>query len=478
MARFNDTRTRVVAPDTVNLAGGQAHQQTPKLELASLVTTNFVTDQYYRGAGDSLARLRELEAQVDPLYAAKAAVYARNEDGLRSITHALAAEIVHDQRVKGEQWVKRFLDAVVRRPDDATEILAYYLSRYGKPLPNALKKGLGSALGKFDEYQLAKYRGEGRDFSLVDLVNLVHPRPTEKNAEALKKLVNGELRSTGTFESTLSKAGPSKEAKAEGWRELLESRKIGYFALLKNLRNIAEQAPELVPVALNLLRDEKLIRNSLVLPFRYLTAARQLSAYPEIVAAISDALDIALVNVPKFDNSVVWIDGSGSMGGRVAGNDHLTRLDVAALFGAVVFKKSGGDVGLFESDARLISGLNPRDSTFTIAEQIKSVRLGYATNFHAIFDRMTKPYENVIIFSDMQGWVGYNTPAANVAAYRRRVGANPHIFSFDLAGYGSLQFPERKTYALAGFSDKTFGLMENLRVDPGAFVKKIEAVEF
>lgn len=477
MARFNSTRVRTVVPDTVNLAGGQAHAQTPKLELASLVTTNFVTDQYYRSADDSLARLRELEAQVDPLYAAKAAVYARNEDGLRSITHALAAEVVHDNRVKGEQWVKRFLDAVVRRPDDATEIMAYYLARYGKPLPNALKKGLGSALGKFDEYQLAKYRGEGRDFSLVDLVNLVHPKPTAKNAEALKKLVNGELRSTGTFESTLSAAGSSKEAKAEGWRELLESRKIGYFALLKNLRNIAEQAPELVPVALDLLRDEKLIKNSLVLPFRYLTAARQLGAYPKIVAALSDALDTALVNVPEFDNSVVWMDGSGSMQQPVAGNPDLSRADVASLFAAVVFKKSGGDIGIFESDARLVPGLNPNDSTFTIARQVNR-SVGYATNFPAIFNRMTKPYENIIIVSDMQGWVGGRTPASNVATYKRRTKSDPHIFSFDLAGYGSLQFPERKTYTLAGFSDKTFGLMENLRVDPGAFVKKIEAVQF
>jgi hypothetical protein len=68
---------------------------------------------------------------------------------------------------------------VVRRPDDAIEILAYYLAVYNKPIPNALKKGLGTALSRFDEYQLAKYRKSAAEISLVDVLNLVHPPHTE-----------------------------------------------------------------------------------------------------------------------------------------------------------------------------------------------------------------------------------------------------------------------------------------------------------
>ncbi|MCB9285123.1 MAG: hypothetical protein H6563_13690 [Lewinellaceae bacterium] len=36
------------------------------------------------------------------------------------------------------------------------------------------------------------------------------------------------------------------ERKAEAWADLIAADKLGYFALLRNLRNIAEQAPELV----------------------------------------------------------------------------------------------------------------------------------------------------------------------------------------------------------------------------------------
>jgi hypothetical protein len=51
------------------------------------------------------------------------------------------------------------------------------------------------------------------------------------------------------------------------------------------------------------------------------------------------------------------------------------------------------------------------------------------------------------------------------------------VFSFDLSGYGSLQFPERQVCCLAGFSDKTLETLKLLDADPGALIRVIEAVE-
>ena len=65
------------------------------------------------------------------------------------------------------------------------EILAYFESKGGKHLPNAMKKGLAKAFDRFDSYQLAKYRGENRAYKLIDVVNLVHPKPTERNERAM-----------------------------------------------------------------------------------------------------------------------------------------------------------------------------------------------------------------------------------------------------------------------------------------------------
>jgi 60 kDa SS-A/Ro ribonucleoprotein len=468
-------------PNTINLAGGTAWAQDAEMELASLVSTSMVTDQYYRSPYQSLARLRELVGKVDPVFAAKAAVYVRNEDGLRSISHAVAGEIAH--AVRGEQWTKDFYRAVVRRPDDITEILAYYLDRYKKPLPNSLKKGLGSAFGKFDEYQLAKYRGESNALSLVDAVNLVHPRPTGKNAEALAKLVNGTLRSTGTWETKLSAAGSDKEAKAEAWADLLRDGTIGYFALLKNLRNIAEQAPELVGRAIELLTDGERVRKSLVLPFRFVTAMAELDAYPAYKVALSQALDLSLANIPDLgENILIAVDGSGSMGSAAAGNPNITCKMIGSIFAAALYKKTGADVLVFGDTAGPVHGLNPADTTMTIAHQIFRTSYGYSTNFHSIFDRASRGHDTVVIFSDMQAWVdgGYyaSDPRPSFESYKRRYKVAPKVFAFDLTGYGSAQFPAKDICEIAGFSDKSFALMAQLREDPRALVNRIKAVDF
>jgi hypothetical protein len=187
--RFSRKRDGLPYADAANFAGGQAYGQSPRLELVSLVLATFLMDTYYESADDTLQRLVRLVRSEDPKFAAKLALFARNECGMRSASHVIAAETAG--RVKGESWVRSFLEKVVRRPDDAVEILAYYMREHGKPVPNAIKKGLGAAIAKFDDYQLAKYRCEGREITLVDLVNLVHPVPNAKNAGALSGRKNG-----------------------------------------------------------------------------------------------------------------------------------------------------------------------------------------------------------------------------------------------------------------------------------------------
>src|SRR5688572_12377507 len=93
MARFNKTVTQPVTL-TTNLAGGEAYQETPELAVVSLLLTSLVQDQFYRTAGEQIVELKRLAAAVsDKEFLMKAAVYARNEFGNRSITHALAAEL-------------------------------------------------------------------------------------------------------------------------------------------------------------------------------------------------------------------------------------------------------------------------------------------------------------------------------------------------------------------------------------------------
>jgi 60 kDa SS-A/Ro ribonucleoprotein len=120
-------------------------------------------------------------------------------------------------------------------------------------------------------------------------------------------------------------------------------------------------------------------------------------------------------------------------------------------------------------------GVNPLDSTLTIAQSITFT--GGGTDFNSIFSNAQIAYDRVIILSDMQGWIGFNTPKASFEAYKNRTGANPHVYSFDLQGYGSMQFPEKRVYCLAGFSEKTLGIMQRLETDRNALVKAVESVD-
>ena len=129
MARFSilpRLSRKSSAPATVNYAGGRAFTQTAKLELVSVLLTTFLQDEFYRTEKQTMDRIRELMGKVgDPRFTAKAALFARNTYGMRSVSHLVAGETA--KQVKGARWTKSFYDRVVRRPDDVLEILGYYL---------------------------------------------------------------------------------------------------------------------------------------------------------------------------------------------------------------------------------------------------------------------------------------------------------------------------------------------------------------
>ena len=455
MSKFNATLPKQKTL-TENLAGGQAYKQSNELALVSLLLTSFVNDQFYRGAQDTLKELKSLSEKVkDKEFVAKSAIFARDKFGMRSVTHAIAAELT--SQLNGAEWGKDFYNKVVVRVDDMTEILSYYLAykteKDNPKFPNALKKGFAKAFDKFDGYQLAKYKGENKEVKLIDVVNLVHPVPTAKNKEALELLVKGELKNTDTWEAKLSEVGQKAESdeeladmKSSAWSELISSRKLGYFALLRNLRNIITQSPQSVKAACDMLVDEKLIKNSRVLPFRFATAYDEINKIGsskdvrDVLVAINQALEVSIQNVPKFDGeTLVVMDVSGSMSGRAS--------EIASLFGAVLAKANNCDVMTFATNASYKS-YNPLDSVMSIRNSFKYS--GGGTNFKAIFEKANKKYDRIIILSDMQGWVGYTSPSAEFKAYKSRFGANPFIYSWDLSGYTTLQFPEQSVYAIAG----------------------------
>ncbi len=523
MARFNkepiEKRVRKSGGDTVNLAGGQAFSLSEKEELVCILLTSFLNDQFYRSGLGTLNRIVSLIEHGDKEFSAKAAVYARNVFGMRTVSHVVAGEIA--RLVKGEQWTAPFFNRVVFRPDDMYEIISYYASKYGnqkvrartkgnheerkvvRAIPNALKKGFREALGRFDSYQLAKYRGEGKEFTLVDLVNILHPTPTEKNREALEMLVNGNLRSTNTWESMLTRAGQQAEnaedlveLKKNVWTELILTRKLGYFALLRNLRNISKQAPSVVNEAIVMLKDENLIKKSKVMPFRFYTAYKELDGdvSRDILMAISEALEISCANVPTFDgDTLIVVDDSGSMTSCVVNgwtnyraqhrNSNISCAEIGALMASVLAHANpDADVMMFNTSARYVN--LPVDGGLISNIKMMASRFeGGGTNYNSIFRAMNKAYDRVVIISDEQGWEGYYSPSGKDASfdrYRKKYNCDPFIYSIDLQGYGTSQFDptNQKVFLLSGFSDKIFDIMKLMETDKRAMIAEIEKINF
>lgn len=484
MARFANHKPDRALPDAVNLAGGQAHKMSPKLEFASALLTNFTTDTFYRKAEDNVKTVAAMaKGLTDPLFAAKAAIFTRKMNGLRSVSHIVAGELATRTDVKGLPWLRRFYRQVVMRPDDITETLAYLKAKDPKlrKLSNALKRGFGDALTGFDHYQLAKYLRTDRDPNLIDAVNLLHPKSTD----ALKALMTGTLKPAETWEVKMTQAGQKAkseglseaaktELKGQAWASLITEKKLGYLALLRNLRNIQAEAPEAMPLALQFLVDPRQVEKSMVFPFQFLTAIETLgsSATSQVKKALNSAMELSLRNVPVFEGpTLIAVDNSGSMAGRPA--------KIASLFGAVLFKsQKDADVLVFSDDATYVH-LNPDDTLATMAAGIEKGCRPAGTNFHSVFQKARRAYARVIILSDMQAWVGGHTPAHSLAEFKRRTGyQGTKVFSFNLNSQdGTMQFPEHKVYALAGFSDTVLGLMANLEKDPQALVNEIEALE-
>lgn len=480
MSRFNSVVKRMV-PTTVNVAGGKAFSESDKLEFISILLTSFLNDKFYESSNDTKSRLLSLISKIsDKKFLAKASIYARTKFGMRTVSHVVAGEIA--KAVKGEEWTKRYFDKIVYRVDDITEILAYFLSCYGKPIPNSLKKGLGLALGRFDSYAIAKYKGENHKVTLVDVINLIHPKPTEKNGFAIGDLVNGTLKLKDTWESKLSEAGQKAETeeelselKLDAWKDLILNKKIKYFALLRNLSNILEQAPELVDEVCNQLCNEDVIKKSLVLPFRFNIAYKLIDSKfddknsRKVLQALDKALDISCNNVPKFNgDTLVVLDESGSMTGKPS--------EIGSLFSAVLLKANNADFVKFASSAKY-SKVNYSDSVLSITNNLLDNFNGGGTNFPFIFTSLKRKYDRIIILSDMQGWMEDGAPSFEFNKYKQAFNCNPYIYSFNLNDYGSLMFPEEKVFCIGGWSEKIFDLMSLMEKGKNTLISEVEKIE-
>lgn len=464
MSKFNEKKAG--NPMKENFMGEDAYVLSDKEALTSMVMTTFLTDAYYVSENQLTQNIVELAQKCGCEFTAKLALYARTKGNLRSISHLLAALVCKDST--HPTWLKSFYEHIVVRPDDMSEILSCYgkMNATGfwpyklRKIPNAMKKGFSTVLSNLSPYQIDKYKMKGKSLSLVDIVNLVHPTPTDKNREAYRRLMHGESLD-GTYDSKIlekemaetgKNASNEQElvlAKHDAIKSVLESG-MPMMNLLRNLRNIMLYAPDLVDEAIQQLTNHDKVVNSRLLPFRFMSAydavnKLDISDYgfgqtsdskiefesdleakmdnrgldslkSKVRNALEKAMSIACENVPDLEgNCAILIDHSGSVRGdawassSVSPWSSVNTAHIGNLFGSIVaFKQKDVYIGMFGDT--LISPSMDRDVgllEFNKQTYDKGGACGGATEngLYTFLENVIseeKHIDNLIVFSDME----------------------------------------------------------------------------
>lgn len=329
MARLN-TKNDNHRPRTHE--GALAHNLSAEQRLERSVMSCMLFEGEFYEDGESIAkRIWETAQDVSPSFLAGLAVRAREQMNLRHAPLMLLSALA--KIGSGSSLVGDTIARVIKRADEPGELLAIHAKMNGvsphdvKPVISAqMKRGIATALRKFDAYQLAKYNRDTA-IKLRDVIFLTHPKPVDdEQANVWRDLINGKLAAPDTWEVGLSSGGD----KHKTFTRLLKDGKLGYLALLRNLRNMSEAGvePQLVRQAII---DRKGAQR--VLPFRYVAAAR---AAPRYERELDKALLMSIDETAPFDGeTIILVDVSASMMASLSARSDLTRMDAAATLASV-----------------------------------------------------------------------------------------------------------------------------------------------
>lgn len=499
MPKFNEKSSglQVNKPDAVNHEGAPMYSVSPKQDLVKLVATCLLEDKFYESTDTQKERLNDLIDQVisedhSIIYILKLARFARNQWFLRSIPIYLLVKAIAKNTEFSDTngLLKEYGPAILKRADEPLEALSLYLQlNSGKKKMNmAFRKMLSTVANNFDEYQISKYRNEGKAVSWERFLRIVHPKPkNDIQSKIFESVIKGTLKETGTWES--------KRSGGQDWEKILKETKIGYMALLRNVRNFIKNdiSPQLY---LKKLDDEAEIERSKQFPFRFLSAIKAIEnesdldtlKVREVVKTLNHAMQYSVRNFPTFDGiSVIAVDLSGSMSQVISKKSLVQYVEISALFGAATLYKNPDKAYLYGFGVDIKEyKFRPGDRLSTIYEDVLQLSVGHATNGYKVVEeliRLNRKVDRIIFFTDEQLWdsnhVLYtnetNTIQQSVQHYRNKINRNVKIIVINLAGYGGQIFEEHDPNAItiAGWTDALIKFIPVFEKEPIALSELI-----
>lgn len=503
---------------TLTAEGGPGWVRDVRSELFLLSVTNMVAEQtFYEDAGDRDDRFATLVHQAvaeDSGWVARLIPWLRTGANMRTASIVAAAEYARAIAALSPDvtrpTVRSVIDSALQRPDEPGEFCAYWTG--GKPnatLPGGVQRGVADAVTRlFGQLAAIKYDGIGQRWRLGDVIELVHPTPSDLGQRDLFKYLldrrhhqDGQptehlpvlrawmdlheitpanraavlrewgdeaahrLRAAGmTWEALSGWLGGPMDAVA--WTAMIPS--MGLMALARNLRNFdqAGVSDELAAQVAARLADPEQVRRSRMFPLRFLSAYKNAPSdrwrWP-----LEQAVQHSLSNVPSLPGrTLVLVDCSGSMQDRLSERSELMRCEAAALFGLAVAKRAEyADVvryGNRHEPVKLTTGANLLREVRTVGNPdmggtntFGTLAATYRAGFH----------DRVVLLTDEQahgggafyGGYGYGSTASAEQVLR---GIDKPVVTFNLAGYKAAHMesgPGRLT--VGGLTDAGFAML-------------------
>lgn len=512
MARFNTRAAKAQPTSRVTSTGrvlrthqgGRGQERDARSELFLLAIANFVSQNTFYETGEArddrfAVLVREL-AVADPSWTAALLGWLRGEGNLRTASLMGAAEYVKarlDAGATDGPANREVIASVLRRPDEPGELLAYWISRYGRNVPKPVKRGIADAVRRlYGEKSLLKYDTAAKGYRFGDILNLVHAAPdpakpwqgdlfqyaldrrhhpdtavvpkslpvvvAHRDLMALPPAKRRKVVTGAHGARRLAEAGMTWEALAgwlqgpmdkAAWEAVIPS--MGAMALVRNLRNFDEAgvSDEVAAQVAARISDPAEVARSRQFPFRYLAAYQHAPSlrwsYP-----LEQALGHSLANVPALPGrTLVLVDRSGSMFySRLSERSELNRADAAAIFGTAL--------ALRAADADLVEfGTSSNRVKFTKGESVLKVleRFGDlgGTNTSEAVRAHYRKHDRVLIVTDEQAsYSHYGDPTEQVPAH-------VPVYTWNLAGYRAGHGPSGKAYrhTFGGLSDAAFRMV-------------------
>lgn len=489
MSKFNSIIRKV--SQVFNYEGAEAFQLSTEMELYTAVVTSSLSNKFYETAEEQINRMSALISKCDHTFVAQLAIYARTEMNLRSIPLFIVVELakIHS----GDNLVSRTIEKVVLRADEIMELLICYQWRNKSEgtkklarLSHQVQIGLQLAFDRFDEYQFAKYNSDSLEVKLRDALFLVHPKAKdEAQQELFNKIVNKTLQTPYTWETELSALGQAKykdaDAKeaafAEKWTELVASGKLGYMALLRNLRNILEADVDdstIKDVAERIGNAHEVLKAK-QFPFRYLSAYRELRNVSNgmvsmILDSLEDAIEASAQNINGFKKDtrvLLACDVSGSMYTPVSARSTVRNFDIGLVLAMLLRNRCENVItGIFGDTWKVIN--MPSKSILSNVEQMysRSGEVGYSTNGYKVIEYLRThniKMDKVMMFTDCQMWNSFNNGQTINSEWQKykKIEPDAKLYLFDLSGYGQspIKLIGNDVALIAGWSNKIFDML-------------------